>query len=458
MSLLIKNIDTVNVELDDLGITLTPNEEYDLVQDDPRIVATSLDLPTAISGGLIRVLDPLDNVTQLTLSQSLEAIASHNDAHYRIRGGELTQLDDITLTTPTTGDVLYYNGAGWINQTLTTTDELVKVSANDTTAGYLNGKLVAGTGISLTENNNGGDETLTITNNAPNVDQNVFTTFSVAGQNDVVADTTTDTLTLVAGTNITITTDAATDSITITGANQLQNIFETVAADTGTAVADTTTDTLTISGGLGIATSADGGTDTVTIDLNANLDDLLDVNAPTPVDGDVLYYNGIAGEWQNQTLFVPGQGKIVQVQFGPIPAVSGTATIPYDATTPQITEGVQIWSSTITPTSTTSKIRITTSVAFAVSRPWASSLVVAVFRDNTCVGVMSDTAARRDSLQTVTFTVYDTPTTTTAVTYSARVGRSSGNSIWYINQDANITNVFGGLLAQNAYTVEEIGI
>ena len=42
------------------------------------------------------------------------------------------------------------------------TDEKLKVSANDSTAGYLNGKLVQGTGISLTENNNGADETLEI--------------------------------------------------------------------------------------------------------------------------------------------------------------------------------------------------------------------------------------------------------------------------------------------------------
>lgn len=41
-------------------------------------------------------------------------------------------------------------------------DEKVKVSSNDTTAGYLNGKLVAGTGITLTENNDGANETLTI--------------------------------------------------------------------------------------------------------------------------------------------------------------------------------------------------------------------------------------------------------------------------------------------------------
>lgn len=41
-------------------------------------------------------------------------------------------------------------------------DEKAKVSSNDTTAGYLNGKLVAGTGVTLTENNDGGDETLSV--------------------------------------------------------------------------------------------------------------------------------------------------------------------------------------------------------------------------------------------------------------------------------------------------------
>lgn len=46
-------------------------------------------------------------------------------------------------------------------------------------------------------------------------DQNIFGTFAVAGQSSVVADSTSDTLTLVAGTNITITTNDATDSITI---------------------------------------------------------------------------------------------------------------------------------------------------------------------------------------------------------------------------------------------------
>jgi hypothetical protein len=46
-------------------------------------------------------------------------------------------------------------------------------------------------------------------------DQNLFSTIAVSGQSNVVADTTSDTLTLVAGTNVTITTDASTDTITI---------------------------------------------------------------------------------------------------------------------------------------------------------------------------------------------------------------------------------------------------
>ena len=54
-----------------------------------------------------------------------------------------------------------YNGSAWVAISADT-DSLAKVSSNDTTAGYLNGKLVAGTAITFLENNDGGNETLTI--------------------------------------------------------------------------------------------------------------------------------------------------------------------------------------------------------------------------------------------------------------------------------------------------------
>lgn len=44
-------------------------------------------------------------------------------------------------------------------------DELVRISGNDTTSGYLNGKAVAGTGVSLVEVNDGGNETLRFDSN-----------------------------------------------------------------------------------------------------------------------------------------------------------------------------------------------------------------------------------------------------------------------------------------------------
>ena len=57
--------------------------------------------------------------------------------------------------------------------------------------------------------------------------QNVFSTISVAGQSNVVADATTDTLTIAAGTGMTITTTAGTDTITFA-----TSAITSVAADT----------------------------------------------------------------------------------------------------------------------------------------------------------------------------------------------------------------------------------
>jgi len=73
--------------------------------------------------------------------------------------------------------------------------------------------LVAGTGMAITTN--AGTDTLTFAIDTSTVAQYSFKTISVSGQSDVVADSPSDTLTLVAGSNITITTNAGSDSITI---------------------------------------------------------------------------------------------------------------------------------------------------------------------------------------------------------------------------------------------------
>ena len=96
-----------------------------------------------------------------------------------------------------------------------------------------------------------------------------FATIAVAGQSSVVADSATDTLTLVAGSNITITTDAGTDTITINASGSggsASDSFATIAvAGQSSVIADSATDTLTLVAGTGISITTNAGTDTVTI-------------------------------------------------------------------------------------------------------------------------------------------------------------------------------------------------
>lgn len=102
---------------------------------------------------------------------------------------------------------------------------------------------------------------------------NSFTNIAVTGQNTVVADQANDTLTLVAGANITLTTNDAADSVTIAATIAAQNQFAAVSVGTSPTPtilqADTAADTLTIDAGTGISLTADAATDTMSI-VNAD--------------------------------------------------------------------------------------------------------------------------------------------------------------------------------------------
>ena len=133
---------------------------------------------------------------------------------------------------------------------------------------------------------------------------NVFGTIAVAGQSSINADTTTDTLTVVGGNGITVTTDAASDTLTIS--TSTQSLFETFVADSGTTTANSGTDTLTVSGGTGISTSITG--DTLTIAYtgagSGQSDEFSNIAVGVPGNNsmliaddpnDILYINGGTG-------------------------------------------------------------------------------------------------------------------------------------------------------------------
>ncbi len=288
---LIRNIAGAPVNIDDIGISLATAEEYDLSLETPRVVFTSDDLRARINASEIIVLDPLDNITALSISESLEVIDHYNESNFRSFGTDINQLTDVTSVGVIDGQILAWSNAnqqfepanasgasfqlewrfdvstaatqpaarrfrynnatlslvtqiyvndesnsgidastllnnldpgdkvyiqqssvadsavlftvttvtdntGWFTIEVTVdddsgllhannsaclwilvfgiagvgTDELVKVSPNDTTPGFLNGKLVSGTNITFIENNDGGDETLSIINDIVTID------------------------------------------------------------------------------------------------------------------------------------------------------------------------------------------------------------------------------------------------------------------------------------------------
>ena len=129
--------------------------------------------------------------------------------------------------------------------------------------------LVAGTGVTITTD--AATDSVTIAASATS--SNSFETIAVAGQTSVVADSSTDTLTLAAGTGITITTDATTDTVTITNSATGANAFGNVAVSGQTTVAaDSTNDTLTLAAAnTNIVLTTDATTDTVTIGIGTDI-------------------------------------------------------------------------------------------------------------------------------------------------------------------------------------------
>ena len=98
--------------------------------------------------------------------------------------------------------------------------------------------------------------------------QNAFSNIAVSGQSTVAADSETDTLTLVAGSNMQITTNASGDSITFAstgGGGGSQNVFSTIAVSgQNNIVADSTTDTLTLVAGSNMTITTNDSSDTIT--------------------------------------------------------------------------------------------------------------------------------------------------------------------------------------------------
>lgn len=108
MSFILRNISGGIVEINDLGITLEVAEDYNLSGEAPQDISLSQDLPAAITAAQLIILDPLDGVTPLLLTESLNVIAATNLPNYRTFGTTIDQLDDVSAPAPIDEYVLTY--------------------------------------------------------------------------------------------------------------------------------------------------------------------------------------------------------------------------------------------------------------------------------------------------------------------------------------------------------------
>ena len=161
--------------------------------------------------------------------------------------------------------------------------------------------LVGGTGIQITTNNLTDEITIQTVGGGGGTAQNLFDKIAVSGQNTVIADNVADTLTLQAGNGITITTDTINDLVRFDVTGSSTNSFEKIAVAGQTTVeADSSTDTLTLVAGTGITITTDATTDEITINGVAQYGDSdvdAHLNQSTAQAGEVLSWNGADYDW-----------------------------------------------------------------------------------------------------------------------------------------------------------------
>jgi hypothetical protein len=173
------------------------------------------------------------------------------------------------------------------------------------------------------------------------------------------------------------------------------------------------------------------------------------LTAGVPISTDIVpYVSDPGGTPTTKKALVSELRGLVQQANTETGAVStGTTTIPFDDTIPQITEGTEFMTVSITPTNAAHILEILVSVfVTSTSTPW---LIVALFQD--AIANALAVGATFNNLATagaqITFRHRMVAGTTSAINFRVRIGPSSAATVTFNGQSGG--RIFGGVAASS---------
>lgn len=169
--------------------------------------------------------------------------------------------------------------------------------------------------------------------------------------------------------------------------------------------------------------------------------------------GQVLTATG-SGTATFQAPATGGSASVVKTSITPYNTTStGTTTIPFDNTIPQVGEGTEFMTVAYTPTATGNKIRVTATIYGAYSV--AATVTAALHQNgaaNAIAAVAAQTTTTNQNIQ-LNLVWEITAPSTSAITFSIRVGGSTAGTFTFNGN--NGAAVFGGVVS-SALVVTEI--
>jgi hypothetical protein len=165
---------------------------------------------------------------------------------------------------------------------------------------------------------------------------------------------------------------------------------------------------------------------------------------------DLKIYRDTGSSWVEIS---PSVSRLVNLYTGETSGTTGTSVLQSDTSTPTSTEGSQIWSQAVTPTSTQSIFKFDQTF-FVDSGTNNRNITAALFRNSTCIYAVTSNVPTSGRPMALSLHHIDSPNTTASTTYSLRVGISSG-ATWGLNRTTSNSISFG-TAGSSSWTIMEI--